>query len=116
MNETRTGTGAPGRGGQLHDQSLRFTSGPQGQETCRRGRARAPRLLLGWWDSGPRCGHIGNGPEATAGDVEYFAVTGVELNDAMAPPRSQSGLFESRIARIARRQKAAIRAESRGAQ
>ena len=28
----------------------------------------------------------------------------------------QSGLFESRIARIARRQKAAIRAESRGAQ
>ena len=32
------------------------------------------------------------------------------------PGRRQSGLFESRIARIARRQKAAIRAESRGAQ
>ena len=31
---------------------------------------------------------------------------------ALPPP----GLFESRIARIARRQKAAIRAESRGAQ
>ena len=44
------------------------------------------------------------------------AVGVVERGGCAARERKGAGLFESRIARIARRQKAAIRAESRGAQ